>query len=93
MTYEDLQAENRRLQRRIQELEAELARLQAGKHQAFCGSQPFPCANVQKMSAGEKEKELQRRLDLFENLFRGREDVYAQRFVNKSGKEGDQKVQ
>lgn len=90
MTYEDLQVENRRLQRRIQELEAELARLQAGKHQVFCGSLPIPCADVQKMTAGEKEKELQRRLDLFRNLFRGREDVYAQRFVNKSGKAGYQ---
>ena len=82
MTYEELLAENQRLRERIRELELENARL---KRQSVPGRKTkFP------LTPEQKEAELQRRVNLFRSLFRGREDVFARRFIPKSGKPGYQ---
>ena len=92
MTFEELLAENRRLRERIRELEQENALLKAQSTPVLSEAEPpqYGSRSNQQMTAEEKEMELQRRLDLFRGLFRGRDDVYAQRFVSKTGKAGYQ---
>ena len=94
MTFEELLAENRGLRERIRELEWENALLRAQSAPVLSEAEPkrYRSRRNQQMSAEEKEIELQRRLDLFRELFRGREDIYAQRFVSKAGKAGYQPV-
>ena len=94
MTFEELLAENRLLRERIKELEQENARLKA--QYAPVLSEPesprYGTAARKTLTEEEKETELQRRVSIFRGLFKGREDVFAQRFVSKSGKQGYQPV-
>ena len=94
MTFEELLAENQRLRKRIHALEQENARLRAQYAPVLSepGPQQYGTRNKKALTEEERELELQRRVDLFRVLFRGREDVYAQRFVSKSGKAGYQPV-
>ena len=94
MTFEELLAENQRLSKRIHALEQENARLRAQYAPILSepGPQQYGTRNKKALTEEERELELQRRVDLFRILFRGREDVYAQRFVSKSGKAGYQPV-
>ena len=89
MTFEELLAENRLLRERIKELEQENARLKA--QYAPVLSEPesprYGTAARKTLTEEEKETELQRRVSIFRGLFKGREDVFAQRFVSKSGKQ------
>lgn len=96
MTYEELLEENARLRKRLRELEDEIARLKGA------AAMPVPArANIPSVSSVpeakpqvvDREAEIRRRLDIFRGLFRGREDVFAQRFVSRStGKAGYQPV-
>ena len=94
MTFEELLAENRFLRERIKELEQENTRLKA--QYAPVLSEPesprYGTAARKTLTEEEKETELQRRVSIFRGLFKGREDVFAQRFVSKSGKQGYQPV-
>lgn len=94
MTFEELLAENQRLRERVHELEQENALLRGESTPVLSEAKPsqYGFHKNQHFTAEEKEIELQRRLDLFRDLFRGREDVYAQRFVSKAGKAGYQPV-
>jgi superfamily II DNA or RNA helicase len=95
MTYEELFNENMRLRERVCELERENALLRAAQRAPSLSeaeSTQYCSRNPQKLTAEQKESELQRRVALFRELFHGREDVYAQRFVSKSGKVGYQPV-
>lgn len=94
MTFEELLAENRLLRERIIELEQENARLKAQYAPVLSEPEsPRYGTTVRKtLTEEEKEVELQRRIAIFSNLFKGREDVFAQRFVSKSGKQGYQPV-
>ncbi|MBR1575643.1 MAG: hypothetical protein IJ654_04250 [Bacteroidales bacterium] len=92
MTYEELLAENLRLRARIHELEQENARLKGYGSSLLYEPEP-PQYNSRLIQAERnREAEIQRRLDIFRGLFRGREDVFAQRFVSKVGKAGYQPV-
>lgn len=94
MTFEELLTENQRLRKRVYELEQENALLRAQCVPVLSEpeSQQYRTRNRKTLTEEEKELELQRRVNLFRDLFRGREDVYAQRFVSKSGKAGYQPV-
>lgn len=95
MTYEELFNENMRLRERVCELERENALLRAAQRAPSLSeaeSTQYCSRNPQKLTAEQKESELQRRVALFRELFHGREDVYAQQFVSKSGKVGYQPV-
>ena len=92
MTYAELLADNQRLRKRIIELEQENARLK-GRYEPLLPESKSPTLESHKsLTEEEKEIELRRRVNLFRSLFRGREDVYAQRFVTKDGKRGYQPV-
>lgn len=89
MTYEELQAENRRLRARIHELEQENARLKRYGSSLLCEPEPPKYGSGTMLPERNREVDIQRRLDIFRGLFRGREDVFAQRFVSsKTGKSG-----
>lgn len=94
MTFEELLAENQRLRERVHALEQENALLRAQYAPVLSEPEPqqYGTRKRKALTEEEKELELQRRVDLFRDLFRGREDVYAQRFVSKSGKAGYQPV-
>ncbi len=93
MTYEELQAENRRLRARIHELEQENARLKGYGSSSLCEPEPPKYGSGPMPPEWNRDAEIQRRLDIFRGLFRGREDVFAQRFVSsKTGKSGYQPV-
>lgn len=88
MTYEELIAENQRLRERIRELEQENARLK-GLDEHVLSEPQTPVYGLRRaMNEEEREEELQRRVALFRSLFRGREDVYARRFVSRDGRSG-----
>lgn len=88
MTYEELIAENQRLRERIRELEQENARLK-GLDAHVLSEPETPVYGLRRaMNEEEREEELQRRVALFRSLFRGREDVYARRFVSRDGRSG-----
>ena len=88
MTYEELQAENLRLRARIRELEQENARLKGYGSSFLCEPEPPQYGNGPMRPERNRDAEIQRRLDIFKGLFRGREDVFAKRFVSKTGKAG-----
>ena len=88
MTYEELLAENQRLLERIRELEQENARLKGLDGHVLCEPEPLTYGGRRLMTEEQKEEELQRRVALFRCLFRGREDVYAKRFVSRDGRPG-----
>ena len=94
MTFEELLAENQRLRERVHELEQENALLKAQCAPILSEPEPpqYGTRGRKALTEEEKELELQRREGLFRDIFRGREDVYAQRFVSKSGKAGYQPV-
>lgn len=92
MTYAELLADNQRLQKRIIELEQENARLKGLGEPLLPESKSPTLESHKSLTEEEKEIELRRRVNLFRSLFRGREDVYAQRFVTKDGKRGYQPV-
>lgn len=93
MTYEELQAENRRLRARIHELEQENARLKGYGSSLLCEPEPPKYGSGPMPPEWNRDAEIQRRLDIFRGLFRAREDVFAQRFVSsKTGKSGYQPV-
>jgi len=93
MTYEELQAENRRLRARIHELEQENARLKGYGSSLLCEPELPKYGSGTMLPERNREAEIQRRLDIFRGLFRGREAVFAQRFVSsKTGKSGYQPV-
>ena len=92
MTYEELLAENLRLRERIRELEQENARLKGYGSSLLCEPEPPQYGSKPSRPILDKDAEIQRRLDIFRSLFRGREDVFAQRFVSKTGKAGYQPV-
>ena len=87
MTYAELLADNQRLRKRIIELEQENARLKGLDEPLLSESKSQTLESHISLTEEEKEIELRRRVNLFRSLFRGREDVYAQRFVTKDGKE------
>lgn len=87
MTYAELLADNQRLRKRIIELEQENARLKGLGEPLLPESKSPTLESHKSLTEEEKEIELRRRVNLFRSLFRGREDVYAQRFVTKDGKE------
>ena len=82
MTYEELQAENLRLRARIRELEQENARLKGYGSSFLCEPEPPQYGNGPMQPERNRDAEIQRRLDIFKGLFRGREDVFAKRFVS-----------
>ena len=86
MTYEELLAENIRLRTRIRELEQENARLKGSGSSLLCEPEPPQYGSGPVRLERDRNTEIQRRLDIFRGLFRGREDVFAQRFVSKAGK-------
>ena len=88
MTYEELLVENLRLRARIHELEQENARLKGYGSSLLCEPEPPQYGNGPKLPERNRDAEIQRRLDIFKGLFRGREDVFAKRFVSKTGKAG-----
>ena len=90
MTYEELIAENQFLRKRIRELELENARLREGSVPVLTEPTPQYGKKRSLLTDEQKEAELQRRVNLFRSLFRGREDVFARRFIPKSGKPGYQ---
>ena len=92
MTYEKLLAENLRLRARIHELEQENARLRGYGSSLLCEPEPPQYGNCPVRPERDRSAEIQRRLDIFRRMFRGREDVFAQRFVSKAGKAGYQPV-
>ena len=92
MTYAELLADNQRLRKRIIELEQENARLKGLDEPLLPESKSPTLESHKSLTEEEKEIELRRRVNLFRSLFRGREDVYAQRFVTKDGKRGYQPV-
>lgn len=93
MTYEELQAENRLLRARIHELEQENARLKGYGSSLLCEPEPPKYGSGPMPPEWNRDAEIHRRLDIFRGLFRGREDVFAQRFVSsKTGKSGYQPV-
>ncbi len=93
MTYEDLLAENLRLRARIHELEQENARLKGYGSSFLCEPEPPQYGSGPMLPKLGREAEIQRRLDIFRGLFRGREDIFARRFVSsKTGKSGYQPV-
>ena len=93
MTYEELLAENLRLRARIRELEQENARLKGYGSSLLCEPEPPQYGSRPVRPERDRDAEIQRRLDIFRGLFRGREDVFAQRFVSsKTGKSGYQPV-
>ena len=92
MTYEELLAENIRLRTRIRELEQENARLKGSGSSLLCEPEPPQYGSGPVRLERDRNTEIQRRLDIFRGLFRGREDVFAQRFVSKAGKAGYQPV-
>lgn len=92
MTYAELLADNQRLRKRIIELELENARLKGLGEPLLPESKSPTLESHKSLTEEEKEIELRRRVNLFRSLFRGREDVYAQRFVTKDGKRGYQPV-
>ena len=93
MTYEELLAENFRLRARIRELEQENARLM-GYGSSLLREPESPKYGIRTLQTERnRDTEIQRRLSIFQGLFRGREDVFAQRFVSsKTGKAGYQPV-
>ena len=94
MTFEELLAENQRLRERVQALEQENALLRAQYAPVLSEPEPsrYGIGRKKALTEEEKEAELQRRVSIFRNLFKGREDVFAQRFVSTSGKQGYQPV-
>lgn len=92
MTYEELLAENLRLRARIHELEQENARLKGYGSSLLCEPELPKYGSNPIRPILDKDAEIQRRLGVFRGLFRGREDVFAQRFVSKAGKAGYQPV-
>ena len=92
MTYEELLVENLRLRARIRELEQENARLKGYGSSLLCEPEPPQYGNGPMLPERNRDAEIQRRLDIFKGLFRGREDVFAKRFVSKTGKAGYQPV-
>ena len=93
MTYEELLAENFHLRARIRELEQEIAGLRGYGSSLLCEPELPPYGSGAMQTERNREAEIQRRLDIFRGLFRGREDVFAQRFVSsKTGKSGYQPV-
>ena len=92
MTYEELLTENLRLRARIQELETENARLKGFGPSLLSEPESPQYGSKPIRPIIDKDAEIQRRLDVFRGLFRGREDVFAQRFVSKAGKAGYQPV-
>ena len=93
MTYEELLAENFHLRARIRELEQEIAGLRGYGSSLLCEPESPPYGSGAMQTERNREAEIQRRLDIFRGLFRGREDVFAQRFVSsKTGKSGYQPV-
>jgi len=94
MTFEELLAENQRLRERVQALEQENALLKAQYAPILSKPKPprYGIGRKKALTDEEKEAELQRRVSIFRDLFKGREDVFAQRFVSTSGKQGYQPV-
>ena len=92
MTTELMQAENKRLKERIRELEQENARLRGVEITHLSNPETSDFVTKKQMTDEERAEELQRRVSLFRSLFRGREDVFALRFVSKTGKSGYQPV-
>lgn len=92
MTYEELLAENLRLRSRVRELELENARLKGYGSSLLCEPEPTQYGIGPMQTERNRDAEIQRRLDIFRGLFRGREDVFAKRFVSKAGKAGYQPV-
>ena len=92
MTYEELLAENLRLRERILELEQENARLKGYGSSLLCEPEPPQYGSGRMQPERNRDAEIQRRLNIFRGLFRGRDDVFAQRFVSKAGKAGYQPV-
>ena len=90
MTYEELLAENIRLRTRIRELEQENARLKGSGSSLLCEPEPPQYGSGRMQPDRNRDAEIQRRLNIFRGLFRGRDDVFAQRFVSKAGKAGYQ---
>lgn len=80
MTYEELLAENFHLRARIRELEQEIAGLRGYGSSLLCEPESPPYGSGAMQTERNREAEIQRRLDIFRGLFRGREDVFAQRF-------------
>ena len=86
--YEELAAENARLLGIIKSLKVENARLRALLPQAVT-----PQASEEKSAAipdvkVDKATIISDRITLFRSLFRGRTDVFAKRWVSKSGQSG-----
>lgn len=92
MTYEELLAENLRLRERILELEQENARLKGYGSSLLCEPEPPQYGSGRMRPERNRDAEIHRRLNIFRGLFRGRDDVFAQRFVSRAGKAGYQPV-
>ena len=83
MNHQDWLVERQQLIERIKELEAENAKLRKR-----LGEDIVP---VEQKSTIKKQLSLEERVELFRSLFKGREDVFAQRWVSRvSGKSGYQ---
>ena len=74
MTYEELLAENIRLRTRIRELEQENARLKGSGSSLLCEPEPPQYGSGPVRLERDRNTEIQRRLDIFRGLFRGREE-------------------
>ena len=86
MTYEELLAENIRLRTRIRELEQENARLKGSGSSLLCEPEPPQYGSGPVRLERDRNTEIQRRLDIFRGLFRGREAEQQRRFELRQAK-------
>ncbi|MCQ2068947.1 MAG: hypothetical protein MJY68_07645 [Bacteroidaceae bacterium] len=90
MTYEELLAENWRLHDEVETLRAENRHLRSmipnNQFEDTVAETIVP--KVPDTKQKTRQETIGSRIELFRSLFRGREDVYARRWTNKSGDSG-----
>ena len=90
MTYEELLAENQQLHNEIETLRTENRRLRSmiPSNQFEDAVEETSIPKVSDTKPKTRQETIDSRIELFRSLFRGREDVYARRWTNKSGDSG-----
>ena len=91
ISYEELAAENARLLGIIKALKEENAVLRSMLHPE-AELPPKPIEPEHKPQPLNRETIIAQRLSLFRGLFRGREDVYAKRWVSKDGQRAGPRI-
>ena len=90
LTYEELLAENRLLHNEVETLRAENRRLRSmiSNNQFENTVAETFVPKLPNTKPRTRQETIDSRVELFRSLFRGREDVYARRWTNKSGDSG-----